>query len=509
MYKFWQRWKKAILFVSLSFLSLFGGYFIYKATEVHGMGIRTDSVAYIWAARTLASGNGLGRPDGLGNFKPLTHWPPLYPILLAGFEWIGVDAITGARFLGILSYVLLIFLIGWMLERTTRSVWAAVSGALLCAISPTLIETSVMAMTEPLYIVISLASLLFLSIFLEKKKMPWLISAGFLAGLAFLTRYVGLALILSGGMVLLSRNSSWRQKIRDVFSFGVVSILPMSLWIIRNMLVAGSSTNRHFAFIPIPKEDFTLLLQTLDGWVKPAASIFAIGSGKIIMGVCVFGLVLFFLRINQNQDAAPKSNSMILLNGGYGICYAGMLFLSRFYFDPAITVWEPRMLAPLYLVLMIFLFWGLEKLFFLTEKIHPVVAGALAVVAVWGVYTFCALYLNETGRIVKRFHDHGASLAEVALRESPFIQSVINLPDAVVFTTNVETFYYFTGRNSFGYQAPLGEDWNAMVLNMMKTSPVLMVNFYRDKDFESELLSAIPGLETIYEDGVGIIYSSP
>ena len=44
-----------------------------------GIGLSPDSISYISAGRSLASGGGLRVWHG----APLTDWPPLYPALLA------------------------------------------------------------------------------------------------------------------------------------------------------------------------------------------------------------------------------------------------------------------------------------------------------------------------------------------------------------------------------------------------------------------------------------------
>ncbi len=89
------------------------------ATETYGVGIRTDSVAYLWSSENLAKGIGLGRLDGAGNFRPYTHWPPLYPILLTIPRLMGFDGMESARWLGALCITLLIVVTGLAVSRLT------------------------------------------------------------------------------------------------------------------------------------------------------------------------------------------------------------------------------------------------------------------------------------------------------------------------------------------------------------------------------------------------------
>ncbi len=73
-----------------------------------------------------------------------------------------------------------------------------------------------------------------------------LLAAGLLAGLAALTRYVGVALIVSSTSVLLlayaRRKASWMQRLLPAVLFGAVGILPISAVLVRNLAVSGTLT---------------------------------------------------------------------------------------------------------------------------------------------------------------------------------------------------------------------------------------------------------------------------
>jgi hypothetical protein len=51
-----------------------------------GVGLRGDSYAYISGARNLAAGLGYSRISGGGEVRPITHFPPLFSLLLASAE---------------------------------------------------------------------------------------------------------------------------------------------------------------------------------------------------------------------------------------------------------------------------------------------------------------------------------------------------------------------------------------------------------------------------------------
>ena len=58
-----------------------------------GVSLGSDSVAYIAAAQNLLKGHGLSWVSAKLEVKPLVHYPPFYPIVLAGFELVSIDAI--------------------------------------------------------------------------------------------------------------------------------------------------------------------------------------------------------------------------------------------------------------------------------------------------------------------------------------------------------------------------------------------------------------------------------
>jgi hypothetical protein len=92
-----------------------------------GVGLSWDSFTYISSARGLLEGRGLARLTGCGELKPMTGYPPLYPLLVAGFEWAGLKAVRAARVISALSLGSTVLLTGILARRMTRSNTAALS----------------------------------------------------------------------------------------------------------------------------------------------------------------------------------------------------------------------------------------------------------------------------------------------------------------------------------------------------------------------------------------------
>src|SRR4030042_2103472 len=79
--------------------ALFAGFSGVLVTTRWGIGASPDSVAYLGVAHNLMSGRGLSLPFGDLADTPLTRFPPLYPMLLAGLGQVAGDPVVAARWL--------------------------------------------------------------------------------------------------------------------------------------------------------------------------------------------------------------------------------------------------------------------------------------------------------------------------------------------------------------------------------------------------------------------------
>jgi len=57
----------------------------------YGFGLVNDSATYVEGATNLLAGNGYVRTSGGGELKPITHFPPLFSLLLAALGMAGFD----------------------------------------------------------------------------------------------------------------------------------------------------------------------------------------------------------------------------------------------------------------------------------------------------------------------------------------------------------------------------------------------------------------------------------
>src|SRR4051812_6696169 len=76
-------------------------------TSGAGPGLDPDSMSYLHAATTLARSGALRDVQrdwaSVDSTMLLAHWPPGYPVAIAGAERLGVGAVQSARVIGALS----------------------------------------------------------------------------------------------------------------------------------------------------------------------------------------------------------------------------------------------------------------------------------------------------------------------------------------------------------------------------------------------------------------------
>jgi len=321
-----------------------------------GIGVGYDSIFYLSASDNLLSGSGLTRFDGYGNSIPLTHFPPLYSLTIAGISTItGFESDLAARILAAVFFGLLVGLSGWLVYRHTRSLLASVFGSTFVLVSPVLLDVSFMAMSELLFLVLLLLMIDFLNKYLLHGNMVELIIAAVFTALMYLTRYVGLTAVALGAVsMLIFQPRTWGKKMKDVIIFVVISLVPIMIFYARNWYLTGSMTNRVISFHPptinqIKQGISTVSIWLLPGRIDPTIRLVVLGLFLIMI---VTLIVLSYFRDKQNQEDKEHeigARLLVLLLVLYAIIYIVMVIFSLTYFD-ASTKLNDRILSPIYLV---------------------------------------------------------------------------------------------------------------------------------------------------------------
>lgn len=222
----------------LALLGVAGIGIILLATSNFGAGLTPDSIGYLSATRSLLAGKGILWYNG----NPIDFWPPLYPVIIAlGNKILGMDFIASSRVINALFFGMIIYLSGLLFQSLVMTPYLAILGTLYVLLANSLFSVSVMAWSEPTFILCVLLFILSIYDYLEKESRTSFVILTLSAMLACLTRYIGVTLILSGiASILILGRSSWRNKLIFSSVFASISAFPLGLWMLRNYRVGGT-----------------------------------------------------------------------------------------------------------------------------------------------------------------------------------------------------------------------------------------------------------------------------
>jgi Dolichyl-phosphate-mannose-protein mannosyltransferase len=277
----------------------------------NGAGASGDAVHYMQGASNLLAGNGFSRLRADGQYIQITGFPPGYSIALASLGLVGVPVFDAARILNAVLFGLNTALVGWLLYRATRSGQLAIVGCWMFMYARSIVQIHSWIMSEPLFLFLSLLSIVLLDLYLQHGKLTLLILASLMIGSASLTRYVGLSLVPAACVALIGFNpQKLKNRWRDVIITGVISLTPAVLWLWRNAQVSGNLVNRQMIYHPISTNlIFTLFNELSYWWFAPSLSL----PWKIRWSLMVLFFVLgtgFFLYAFYKQTKSTLKNGL-------------------------------------------------------------------------------------------------------------------------------------------------------------------------------------------------------
>ncbi|MEA2175863.1 MAG: hypothetical protein QOD00_3455 [Blastocatellia bacterium] len=417
-----------------------------------GIGVSPDSTVYIGAARNLMRGAGLTALTGKSiELEPLTHYPPLYPLLLALCGAAGSEPLHAARWINAFAFGANVLLAGLSVGMYTRwSVGASVLASLLLLAAPDMLQIHSMAWTEPLFILFSLAGLLLLSAYLESGRRALLMAAAATVALGFLTRYVGVVLLATGACgVLLLGGKSYGRRVLDALLFACVAGLPMALWMMRNRRAGGGATDREFVFHPVGFHQLVSALNTVSTWLllgKVGTGLRAIVFLFEIACLAALGILLWRRKQARDADEMKMKGKLKRLPALLAICiifYAGFFIITASFIDFD-TVFDERALAPVHalgLVLLICIAW---RLFRAREAGHLLYLSSIIL-----CLAFAGSYIVRGANWVRQKRGDGQGYTSRAWRESATIEHLKSLPpETLIFTNGYDAVYFLTGRRA-------------------------------------------------------------
>lgn len=198
--------------------------------------LSADSITYLSTAEHLRAGDGYRDFTG----EPLTHFPPVFPVLLAvGGRSLAWAALIGAAAAAVTAALL----VGILAARVRLS--AAIAGGALYVLAQAVVRTEQTVWSEGPYVALSLAVIAVLG--REPLRAGRAAGAGLLAGLGFLTRYAGAGLVATGlVMVVVAARGDRRITVRNGGAYLAASGGLGAMWVARNVAATGEPLGPHF-----------------------------------------------------------------------------------------------------------------------------------------------------------------------------------------------------------------------------------------------------------------------
>jgi hypothetical protein len=408
----------------------------------NGPYVSPDAVSYIGTARGLAAGDGFTAPPG----TPLVgHFAPLFPVTLAGLDTLGVDPLDGARWLNALLLGATVLVVGFALRRSTEAWWPGLVGGVLVICAADVLSYYSSVLSDPLFALLAVLSLVLLAAYIEERRPFLLGAATTLAGLAFLTRYAGIALVAAGALALVANGASRRWRgLLEAAIFSVAAVLPAGLWIAWARGTHGRGSEGDVVLHLFHGRYLARGAANIFEWVIPDAVPWPLGAMGIV------GAVTLLVWARREPDRRPR---LPLICAIFVVTYLAVLLLDRLLLD-ASALLDKRFLFPLHLVAIVGLLalvrirgGGRQAL----DRVTVVVVSALVLLQVGAGAAWVRDSIDDGGA---RRGGYSAS----QWRDSSVVADIGSLPPAVpVYTNGPDAIWFLTGRST--KMLPAEEDY--------------------------------------------------
>ncbi len=171
-------------------------------------------------------------------FNQLGIWNPLLHILLQPFIWVWpfyTSGVAGFCLLIPCLFLSVVFLRRIIVELTTNELLGS-AGGLLLALHPYALFFAVVPMTEMLQMTCNLGSAYFLTLWLKRSSLKFLLYSGLFAALSCMARFESLGLALAIGIVIVIHGQFLHKKVSEIFAllqlFFLVALLGMAYLVI-------------------------------------------------------------------------------------------------------------------------------------------------------------------------------------------------------------------------------------------------------------------------------------
>ncbi len=456
------RWESSYVFYFFILVfCVIGGFLIHYSTDLSPW-IVSDTVGYFEAAENLVAGRGLVLIKASGVSESLRFHTPFYPLVLSLGVLLGVELIQYTRLLSVFSFVFQIFILGFAGYRLSKKWVFPLILVLYVVTSPAFLFSFSGAMSEPLYFLLSIASIFSLQAFFIKNKRTYLIIACLLTSAVFLTRYIGISIVLSGGLaLLLFTQGKFTKRFKASALYLTITSGSFFVFII-SVLARGDSPGIYQSFNQSLWHELNPVRVAIvdELWTGfHLDSIFPWFQYRLKFAFLIFSLLLLIVVVIHSIRSRRKENNFVIHREFFfqsGLLFASIAFFSSMVISityVVVRVPKPalneRVLLP---IVYSSVFSVISFLFFLSTDYKKNMKRKIIINALLFLLTCNVIAGNipNSWDLIHDLHENGYGYASPAWRDSDVLDAVKRLPDEVPLITNdTIAIQYYSGRRSY------------------------------------------------------------
>ena len=434
--------KFTLLLITL--LALMGFIVILYALTT-GPGVTPDSTYYIASAQSLLKGDGLSIPSGIDGLIPMTHFGPLYPTLLAIFGISGFDFLRIVKWINVVLYTSTIFLVGFIVSRSNKGYFfLAPLASLLVLLSEDFLRVHAYAWSEPIFIFLCTLGLFLFAYYLSEPTNLRLGASISLISLALLTRYAGVAALLTIflGMIFF-RKGKFQKNSLQAIKVSFICSVPSILWFARNFSLTGNVSNRQLVYHPMTSRDFRHGLDAISNWILPGRITGQIRDILLIVIISAI-IILITVALFENYKSFTRLGSwrlgqvVPLVFASFTLSYVLFLSFTMLFVD-TISSFDFRLLSPILISGIVLVFSILPV--YLRKVSWPVqllLSGLFLLVLAFNSVHLAKFVVKFHEGSLKMYSGSGWQEAEIILQIQALPENLViysNGDDAIRFTT--------------------------------------------------------------------------
>ncbi len=323
-----------------------GFYAIYLYTAYSGVGLSPDSLMYASAADSFQAHGNMKTFTG----GTITFFPVFYPFFLGVIQFISrLNAIEAGAMINRFLFASVIFTSGWIMERFI-SHSRIYKWVILIAIivSPGLLEIYSFLWSETLFILEVLFFIIAFWKYWHTHSLKALIIVAVITAISCITRYAGVTIIGTGGLLLLLDNElPIRKKIGHILLYGFISISLLVTNLVVNSLATGLSTGTREPSITPFSKNLYYIGTVLCDWGNLNIGKIAYPYAALITSIVLITLILVLAWKAWKRRINSYENIVIAFALVYGLFIVITASISRY------ETINSRLLSPMFIPLLI------------------------------------------------------------------------------------------------------------------------------------------------------------